>query len=93
MDINLEVVAEHYTVGRNLDVTLIKQGPRRRWTSMIQAYVPSKSGGDDHRARIYRPGKPNVGFRCDCKAGQFEKKCHAVKLLEKIADDNNFWGR
>ena len=89
-----EVIAEKFIARRQkLELTLIKMGTRRKWLTQIIAIIPSRSGGDDHKARVFRPGKENVGFRCTCKAAEFERKCWAVKQLEKIAADNNMWGR
>lgn len=87
-----EVIAEHITY-RRADFTIIKMGPKRKWATAFISTIASKSGGDDHRAKIFRPTRENVGFRCTCKAAEFEKKCHAVKFMEKVANDLNIWGR
>lgn len=87
-----EIISEHITLNR-LAVTLIKMGTRRKWLTQIIAIIPSKSGGEEHKARVFRPGKENAGFRCTCKAAEFNRKCHAVKAVEKVALANKLWGR
>jgi hypothetical protein len=89
---NPEIIAEYTTLNR-LALTLIKMGTRRKWLTQIIAIIPSKSGGEEHKARVFRPGKNNVGFRCTCKAAEFNRKCHAVKAVERIAEANRLWGR
>ena len=92
LDITPEVIAEHRTY-RKMDLTVIKMGPRRKWATALISVLASRSGGDDHKAKVFRPSKDNVGFRCTCKAAEFERKCWAVKQLEKVAADLNIWGR
>lgn len=91
-----EVTADEYEVeghGFNITVIKIRESRGRRWASAVVARILSRSEGDEHHARVYRPNGDNVGFRCTCKAAEFSRKCHAVRLVEQIAQDNEFWKR